>query len=318
MVNKTTLMVLRGAPGSGKTTSAKMWVDQDPANRVRVNRDDLRMMTFGRKTDLTFDQENVITALSQSAVKESLKAGKDVIVDDMHLRPKYIREWYKIAQALQVNRVSVTSRWEDLDVLLDRNAHRPEGDRLPEEVLRTIFTKFTKKGKFLPVESYWDFLNANEPAAALSPAPPFNPYHEEPHAILVDIDGTLAKNESGRGWFEWEKVGHDSIVEPIQHLVNTLSMTGSVTPIFLSGRDEVCRTETEAWIRDAGLDPSLLFMRPEGDNRPDTEVKYDLFNDNVRDQFNVWFVIDDRPAVCRMWRQIGLTVLQVGDPHVEF
>ena len=318
MVNKTTLMVLRGAPGSGKTTSAKMWVDQDPANRVRVNRDDLRMMTFGRKTDLTFDQENVITALSQAAVKESLKAGKDVIVDDMHLRPKYIREWYKIAQALKVGRVSVISKWADLDVLLDRNTHRPEADRLPEEVLRTIFTKFTKKGKFLPVESYWDFLNANESAVALSPAEPFNPLNPK-HTIIVDIDGTIAKNDSGRGWFEWSRVGDDSVVEAIQMLVTTLSdATSEIVPVFLSGRDAVCRPETEAWLAKHGFKTDHLYMRHEGDNRPDTEVKYELFNNHLRGKHNVWFVIDDRPAVCRMWRQIGLTVLQVGDPHVEF
>lgn len=311
-----TLFLSRGAPGSGKTTSAKMWVDQDPVNRVRVNRDDLRMMTFGRKTDLTFEQENVVTALSQAAVKESLKAGKDVIVDDMHLRPKYIREWYKIAQALKVGRVSVISKWADLDVLLDRNTHRPEADRLPEEALRTIFTKFTKKGKFLPVESYWDFLNSNVNSSEYKTAEPYDP--DLPYrTVIIDIDGTVANNDTGRGWFDWSRVGEDAVVVPIRDLAFILS-ENLVQTVFLSGREEVCRADTEEWLKKHNLDPSMLFMRPEGDNRPDTEVKYELFNNYLRGKHNVWFVIDDRPAVCRMWRQIGLTVLQVGDPHVEF
>jgi hypothetical protein len=29
-------------------------------------------------------------------------------------------------------------------------------------------------------------------------------------------------------------------------------------------------------------------------------------------------VIDDRPKVCRMWRSLGLSVFQVGNPDYEF
>ncbi|WP_397517910.1 AAA family ATPase [Rhodococcus opacus] len=32
----------RGLPGSGKSSLARLWVQQDPEGRVRINRDDLR------------------------------------------------------------------------------------------------------------------------------------------------------------------------------------------------------------------------------------------------------------------------------------
>ena len=59
-------------------------------------------------------------------------------------------------------------------------------------------------------------------------------------------------------------------------------------------------------------------MRPNQDQRSDVVVKEELFNSHVRGKYNPWLVIDDRPSVCRMWRSLGLKVLQVGDPHVEF
>ena len=36
-------------------------------------------------------------------------------------------------------------------------------------------------------------------------------------------------------------------------------------------------------------------------------------------KFNILYCIDDRPSVARMWRyELGLKVIQVGDPHQEF
>jgi hypothetical protein len=60
-------------------------------------------------------------------------------------------------------------------------------------------------------------------------------------------------------------------------------------------------------------------MRKAGDGRKDTIVKKEMFLELVHPNYNVEFIVDDRPSVCRMWREeIGLKVLQVGDPHIEF
>jgi hypothetical protein len=41
-------------------------------------------------------------------------------------------------------------------------------------------------------------------------------------------------------------------------------------------------------------------------------VKLELFDEHIRDQYDVQFVLDDRNQVVDMWRQLGLTCLQVG------
>jgi hypothetical protein len=84
--------------------------------------------------------------------------------------------------------------------------------------------------------------------------------------------------------------------------------------VFCSGRDEVCRAETAAWL-DLYVDVPYegLFMRPEGDSRKDAVVKREIFDREIRDRWRVIGVFDDRQQVVRMWRALGLTVFQVAE-----
>jgi len=52
-------------------------------------------------------------------------------------------------------------------------------------------------------------------------------------------------------------------------------------------------------------------MRPTGDNRKDAIVKREIFDREIRDRYRILFVLDDRNQVVDMWRELGLTCLQV-------
>ena len=54
-------------------------------------------------------------------------------------------------------------------------------------------------------------------------------------------------------------------------------------------------------------------MRPKGDNRPDTEVKREIYEREIRDKYNVLLVIDDRNSVVQQWREMGLPCFQVAE-----
>ncbi len=120
-----------------------------------------------------------------------------------------------------------------------------------------------------------------------------------------------------RSPFDWARVGEDDVDVVIAELVNVLASTnfaldmGHYKVIVMSGRDAVCRDETMEWLDNAGIQWDYLFMRAEGDNRPDNIVKAELFDTDVRDNFDIQFVIDDRWQVCKMWLQMGLKVLNV-------
>jgi len=58
------------------------------------------------------------------------------------------------------------------------------------------------------------------------------------------------------------------------------------------------------------LEPNL-FMRSEGDRRPDTTVKYEMMYDMKLMPDDVLCILDDRQSVVDMWRENGFRVMQV-------
>ena len=310
---KNMLICYRGLPGSGKTTAAKAAVKNmndcriiADGKAIRVNRDDTRMMLFGRKTGLDFKDEELVTKVCHNAVRAGLKAGKYVYVDDTNLRVAYLKKFRQLANECNAD-FHVVDMPTSYEECVARNSTRPDEDRVPVHVLENMRKKFMRDGKYLPLPDIEE--------------PKVEPYVPDPKkwpAILVDIDGTVAQMVD-RGPFEWSKVGNDEPIENIWKIVNWLWEGSPANILFMSGRDEVCFGETRKWLDryfwGAGRRPMVceqdLFMRPEGDQRPDEVVKLELFNKHIRDNYNVIAVLDDRQKVVNMWRSIGLTCLQV-------
>lgn len=152
-------------------------------------------------------------------------------------------------------------------------------------------------------------------------------------AIICDIDGTVAnmgKDELGRrGPYDWDRVDEDDPNMPVVNMVQFLLwgrnyrfMTefdrrapAAFTLIYTTGRKEQCRRKTANWLRSFGIfhNMDLMFMRPDNDNRPDHEFKLDLYRTKIEPEYNVLFAIDDRESVVKMWRNLGLTVMQVAE-----
>lgn len=133
-------------------------------------------------------------------------------------------------------------------------------------------------------------------------------------AILVDIDGTLALRTGDRSPFDWHRVGEDTPNPPVIELVQLIHAAGRHRIILMSGRDEVCRRQTEMWLDAQQVPFDELYMRAPKDNRKDNIVKRELHDKHVAGRYEVAFVIDDRDQVVRMWRdELSLTVFQCAD-----
>jgi predicted kinase len=92
------LILTRGVPASGKSTWAKAWVEEDPLNRVRVNRDNLRW-TLGVKGGVGDQwQEEEVTHWQNQMITRYLSQGKDVVVDNTNLRARHVKELIKLGQ----------------------------------------------------------------------------------------------------------------------------------------------------------------------------------------------------------------------------
>jgi hypothetical protein len=142
--------------------------------------------------------------------------------------------------------------------------------------------------------------------------PVYRPLVGGPEVVLVDFDGTLCwRAEGGRGPYDETRVFEDLVCWPVLRTVCALAVAG-VAPVFMSGRREASRADSERWLQQHVPVKGLgLFMRADGDLRPDWQVKYDLFTEHVAPHFRVFAVLDDRQQVVDMWRAIGLTVFQV-------
>ena len=127
-------------------------------------------------------------------------------------------------------------------------------------------------------------------------------------AIICDIDGTLAHMKD-RSPYDWGRVDTDEVDPTIKNLLDVLKDKCFI--ILVSGRDEVCREKTEKWLRGNDITYGMLLMRPEGDIRKDSIVKREIFENYIRDYYNIQFVLDDRNQVVEMWRSLGLKCLQV-------
>lgn len=140
----------------------------------------------------------------------------------------------------------------------------------------------------------------------------YAPRADAPAAIIVDIDGTVAL-ATRRNVFDEARVELDEPNPAVIATVRALQAAGHAV-VFCSGRTDGCRQTTLRWLQDhVGVPVAALHMRTQGDSRKDSIIKREIFDAHIRDQWRVVCVLDDRNQVVRMWRDMGLTVLQVAD-----
>tara|TARA_Y100000361_G_scaffold147296_1_gene158652 strand:- start:30 stop:476 length:447 start_codon:yes stop_codon:yes gene_type:complete len=140
--------------------------------------------------------------------------------------------------------------------------------------------------------------------------------------IIFDLDGTLADIEDRRqlctkenGKMDWNKffdpenIKLDKPNMPVIMMAQALTAFGYKIAIF-SGRSARTEDATKDWLHKQDVKFDILKMRPERNFRPDEQLKLEWLN-NMDWKDNVEAVFDDRDKVVNMWREIGLTCMQV-------
>lgn len=141
--------------------------------------------------------------------------------------------------------------------------------------------------------------------------------------IIFDIDGTLADNHERQKFImenppDWKNYNFNIPYDtPRWEIVHKLCNWSSYADIALfTGRGEEHRKDTEQWLKDHDIIYQWLVMRPLGDRDHDADTKRKMF-ENFKHRNRVMLIYDDRPKVIRMWRSMGLDVIDVGS-GIEF
>lgn len=137
-MNKPTLIVTRGLPGSGKSVAAIAWVGGDPDWRVRINRDDLRDMGHGSRLG-TGAQEAIVSGLQESGARTALRHGTSVIVDDTNLPNAVVNKWARIAEEAGADFEVWDFRNVPVEVCIARDAARDDLDSVGPAVIRSMY-----------------------------------------------------------------------------------------------------------------------------------------------------------------------------------
>jgi hypothetical protein len=140
--------------------------------------------------------------------------------------------------------------------------------------------------------------------------------------VLVDLDGTLCNLDHRLHYIsgadktkDWDSFYYhcdkDTPNIGVVEWVRALD-AGGISVIIVSGRRWTCLFATFDWLSRYQVPYSSVYMaRGVGDFRPDTEIKEEILEELLESDFEILFVIDDRPSVCEMWRKKGLKVYPV-------
>lgn len=281
------ILVLQGLPGSGKTTWALEFIKNNK-NFVRINRDSIREQ-LGR--EYSKDLERVVKNIRDASIVTSLTNGFSVIVDDTNLDLSNIDQITFLRDEIDRDIIiEVKPFIVPLEECLARNERRV--NKIPAKVIVDMWKKYIKP--FLPTEEH----------------PQYYPHKEGLSNIWIfDMDGTLALKHPDRSIYEYHKVELDFLHEPVARFAHILAERWNI--IILSGREETCREKTINWLNKYHIPFNKILMRKAKDYRADHIIKKEIWEEHIKDQYNVLGVFDDRARVVEMWRNIGLFVCQV-------
>lgn len=132
---------------------------------------------------------------------------------------------------------------------------------------------------------------------------------------VVDLDGVLADvrhrvhhvERRPKDWASFfEAAPRDPVLEEGRRVVEALAGVHRI--VYLSGRPERCREDTERWLCEHDLPQAPVRLRPRYDRRPSRLYKVDVLRE-LAEERPIAVLVDDDPDVLKAARAAGFDVL---------
>jgi len=350
-MNKLKVFYLRGLPASGKSTHSKKILGQE-VNTVRVNKDNIRDMLANKSKDLTetFDKQSLsdMFTMSQNKTKATylVQEVQDALAKEFV--GKNLEKLFKAQRAksfgpkekfvIQVQSIILKCFVENSkDIIVDDTNYNTQHFSRIKDICKGYIFKFIdmhedfgitveecikrnkNRDKRVPDIAIYSMAKKYNVGRA-DGSPKIEAFVSDNDYIICDLDGTLCDidhrlrfihNTDKKDWDGFfDAMGKDSLRPVTKQLIDLTYPNHSV--VIVTGRPEKYRDMTTTWLKDNDVRYDAIYMRRDGDRRPDTIVKQEIL-DLYLDKDKVEMVIDDRPVVIRQWRSNGLKVIDVGD-----
>lgn len=137
--------------------------------------------------------------------------------------------------------------------------------------------------------------------------------------LISDLDGTLTNFRHRLHYLksgtkpDWLAFNSSACADPpVAASINLLRMAfvSNWQIAIVTGRSDKQRPQSQNWLARHKVPYHLLYMRTDGDNRSDVDVKLEIYLERLKHK-NIQFVLEDRDKLVEMWRGLGLTCFQV-------
>lgn len=299
------MIFFRGIPASGKSTAAMKWVAEDPANRVRINRDDIRQALFGDASSHV--DEKKVTEVETNLITKALRSGKDVVSDNTNLNMSFLQKAIKHAKHSGATEVEHRDFPISKEEAKRRNQQR---DRVvPDHVIDRMYSNLGPKGQFPVFPGSYPLKDVQLP-------------EKRKVAVCFDMDGTLNDVRNVRHFLkprgakkrrDFDSFHRMSEFEPANLEVLQMAKDAheaGFAVLITTARSEPYRETTQKWLDENDVPYENIFMRAANDFRPDYEVKKEMY-DKISMYYDVVRCVDDNPQAIKAWREKGIAVTTV-------
>jgi hypothetical protein len=123
---------------------------------------------------------------------------------------------------------------------------------------------------------------------------------------------------------DWDGFYHDMENDPVNPACLALTqslMSSGYAPLLVTGRIGTEKITTLRWLIKSFPNNGIawvayshewLYMRKAGDKSSPADFKKKIYEEQIKDKFDVVLAVDDLLTVCRMWSSIGVPCLKYG------
>lgn len=158
------LIILRGCPGSGKST----WIKENHLEQYTLSPDNIRTMVCApvlttNSKDFSISQENdtYVWSLLFELLEKRMENGDFTIIDATHSKSSDFSRYNSLCNTYRYRKYVVSFTDVPKEVCIERNHQREPYKRVPDEVIEKMYSRFETQNKTsgwveIPRDKFWE------------------------------------------------------------------------------------------------------------------------------------------------------------------